>query len=238
MGRSAPARCGSRSLRYSGVPSDRTASAASSAATSSAERLVGSGRLAPLGHLVLHRLEVGQRELELDHPQVLERVGRPGHVVVGEGPQHEHDRVDLADVGQEAVAQALALARPLHQAADVDELDAGGTTLRLFDIAARASSRRSGTLATPTLGSRVAKAYGAASAPPPGQGVVQRRLARVGQPDEPEPFHLGGVRDASRYRARHGAGDRRTRHGRGRALPDLASLRVEVWADHKTQDEA
>ena len=57
-------------------------------------------------------------------PQVLERVGRAGDVVVGEGPQHEHDGVDLADVGQELVAQALALAGPLDQAADVDELHA------------------------------------------------------------------------------------------------------------------
>ena len=44
---------------------------------------------------------------------------------------------------------------------------AAWTTLRLFDISASASRRWSGTLATPTLGSLVAKAYGAASAPPP-----------------------------------------------------------------------
>ena len=40
------------------------------------QRPVALGRLAPLGHLVLDRLQVGQRELQLDHPQVLQRVGR------------------------------------------------------------------------------------------------------------------------------------------------------------------
>ena len=64
-------------------------------------------------------------QLELDDAEVLERVGRAGHVVVGEGPQHEDDGVDLADVAEEAVAEALALAGPLDQPADVDELHGG-----------------------------------------------------------------------------------------------------------------
>ena len=34
-----------------------------------------------------------------------------------------HDGVHLADVGEELVAQSLALARALDQAGDVDELD-------------------------------------------------------------------------------------------------------------------
>ena len=33
------------------------------------------------------------------------------------------DRVDFADVGEELVAEPFALARALHQAGDVDELD-------------------------------------------------------------------------------------------------------------------
>ena len=44
---------------------------------------------------------------------------------------------------------------------------AAWTTLRLLDISASRSRRSSGTLATPMFGSLVAKAYGAASAPPP-----------------------------------------------------------------------
>ena len=89
------------------------------------QRLVALGGLAALLDLVLDGLEVGVGELELHDAEVLERVGRAGHVVVGEGPQHEDDGVDLADVAEELVAEALALAGPRHQAADVDELHGG-----------------------------------------------------------------------------------------------------------------
>ena len=43
------------------------------------------------------------------------------HVVVGEHPHHLADRVALADVGQELVAQTRALRRALDDAGDVDE---------------------------------------------------------------------------------------------------------------------
>ena len=56
---------------------------------------------------------------------MLQRVGRAGHVGVGERPQHVDDGVGLADPGQELVAQPLALASALDQAADVDELHGG-----------------------------------------------------------------------------------------------------------------
>ena len=74
---------------------------------------------------LLDRLEVGQRELDLDDAQVLERIARAHDVVVLERAQHEHDRVDLADVGQELVAETLTLARALDEAADVDDLHRG-----------------------------------------------------------------------------------------------------------------
>jgi hypothetical protein len=57
---------------------------------------------------------------------VLQRVARAGDVVVLEGPQDEDHRIGLADVPEEPVPEALPLARPLHEAADVDELDRGG----------------------------------------------------------------------------------------------------------------
>src|SRR4029450_86089 len=78
-----------------------------------------------------------------------------------------------------------------------------GTTLRLADMAASASSRRARTLGAPTLGARGAKAravaprgaaevgvaggegVGRAQRAPAGERVVQRRLARVGETDEP-----------------------------------------------------
>ena len=46
-------------------------------------------------------------------------------VVVLEAAHHVGDRVDLADVGEELVAEALALRRAGDEAGDVDELDRG-----------------------------------------------------------------------------------------------------------------
>src|SRR5690606_11323530 len=61
-----------------------------------------------------------------------------------------------------------------------------GTTFRLFASRARASSRGSGTLATPTLGSRVANAYGAARAPPPARALYSDDLPALGRPTKPK----------------------------------------------------
>ena len=46
-----------------------------------------------------------------------------------------------------------------------------GMIVLVWLISARRIRRSSGTLATPTLGSTVAKAYGAASAPPPARAL-------------------------------------------------------------------
>ena len=76
--------------------------------------------------MLLDRVEVSERELDLDDAQVFERVGRTGHVAVLERPEDEHDRIHLADVRQELVAETLALRCPFDQAADVDELHRRG----------------------------------------------------------------------------------------------------------------
>ena len=62
---------------------------------------------------------------------------------------------------------------------------AAWTTLRLLDISASRSRRWSGTLATPTFGSLVAKAYGAASAPPPVSALYSDDLPALGRPTSP-----------------------------------------------------
>jgi hypothetical protein len=98
--------------------------AASSAATSSRMDLSPLAAFRRLLDLGLHRLEVGEGQLDLEHPEVLERVVGTGHVGVGEGPQHIDDGVDLADAGEEPVAEPLALAGPLDETADVGELHA------------------------------------------------------------------------------------------------------------------
>ena len=45
------------------------------------------------------------------------------HVLIAVGPHHVDDRVGLADVGEELVAEALAFVRARHQPGDVVEVD-------------------------------------------------------------------------------------------------------------------
>ena len=87
--------------------------------------LVGTSDTGHFVELLLGGLEIGERQLGLDDAEVFERIGGPGYVVVGKGPEHEDDRVDLTDARQELVAETLALAGPLDQPADVVELHAG-----------------------------------------------------------------------------------------------------------------
>ena len=77
------------------------------------------------------------------------------HVLVLEAAHHLDDRVDLADVGQKLVAEPLALARPLDQPGDVDELDRRRDHHVGLGDPCSTSSRASGTVTMPTLGSMV-----------------------------------------------------------------------------------
>ena len=76
----------------------------------------------------LHGVEVGEDQLGVDDLDVAHRVHGVGdvvHVGIVEAAHDLDDRVDLAHVREELVAQALALAGALHEAGDVDELDRG-----------------------------------------------------------------------------------------------------------------
>ena len=71
-------------------------------------------------------LEVGVDQLGLDRVHVRGRVDAPlrvDHVRVVVHAHHVQQRVGLADVGQELVAEPLALVRARHQPGDVVELD-------------------------------------------------------------------------------------------------------------------
>src|SRR5260370_42715634 len=72
---------------------------------------------------------------------VAQRVDRAQHVHdvgVLERADYVDDRVHLADVRQELVAQALALRGAFHEPRDVDELDHGGDLLLgLYDAVER-----------------------------------------------------------------------------------------------------
>ena len=120
------------------------------------------------------------------------RVLGTGHVVVGEGPQHEHDGVGLTDVGEELVAQTLALDAPSTSPPMSTTWTEACTMFLLLDSSANRSSRSSGTLATPMFGSLVANAYGRSERAAAGERVEQRGLSRVGQPNQTETFHVAG----------------------------------------------
>ena len=77
-------------------------------------------------------------------------------VLVVEAAHDVDDRVGLADVGEELVAQALALGRAGHQAGDVDELDdRRDDALRLDDRRQLRRAAASGSSTMPTFGSMV-----------------------------------------------------------------------------------
>jgi hypothetical protein len=76
--------------------------------------------------LLLDRLQIRQRQLGMDSVDIgggIDLAGDVHHVGVVEGPHHVHDRVHLADVREELVAQSLALGCARDQAGDVHELD-------------------------------------------------------------------------------------------------------------------
>ena len=72
-----------------------------------------------------------------------------------EAAHHVEDRVHLADMREELVAKALALARAAHQAGDIDELQRRGHDLRRLADRRELVSRASGTATRPTFGSMV-----------------------------------------------------------------------------------
>ena len=107
----------------------------------------------------LDGVEVGEHELGLDRLDVAQRVDAAVHVHdvrVLEAAHHLEDRVRLADVGEELVAEALALAtRRAPGPAMSTNSTVAGTTRAECTIASSAASRASGTGTTPAFGSIV-----------------------------------------------------------------------------------
>ena len=112
-----------------------------------------------VGHAPLEAVEVGEHQLGLDRLGVGDRIDAAldvGDVAAFEAAQHVDDRVDLADVGEELVAEPFALGRAADQAGDVDELDLGLDLLRRsWRSRESCRGRGSGTATRPTLGSIV-----------------------------------------------------------------------------------
>jgi hypothetical protein len=134
-------------------------------------------------------LEVGEDELGLDDLHVGGRLDAAlgmDDVLVLVAADDVHERVRLADVGQELVAEPLALVRARDEARDVVEVDRvrhevggadGGGDL-LEPVVAHRHHRD----IRLDRGERVVRRLGAGA----GERVEQRRLARVRQPDDPD----------------------------------------------------
>ena len=99
------------------------------------ELLVALGGLRGLLHPAVDHLQVRHDQLQVDgldvaqgvHGDVLAGIGHHMHdVLVVKAADHMDDGVRAADVLQELVAQAGALAGALYQTGDVHELDDGG----------------------------------------------------------------------------------------------------------------
>ena len=98
--------------------------------------VAAAGRADGLVQDVLHHLHVGQHQLGLDGADVPDRVHRAldvHDVRVLEAANHVEDGVHLADVAQELVAQAFALAGAADDAGDVHQTDDGGDDLLALD---------------------------------------------------------------------------------------------------------
>ena len=81
--------------------------------------------------------------------------GDMGDVGILEAAHHVRDGVDLADMGEELVAEAFAPGGAAHQAGDIDEGEPRRLDLADFASLASTSSRGSGTTTSPTFGSMV-----------------------------------------------------------------------------------
>ena len=75
---------------------------------------------------LLHRLEIGESEFDLDRLDIADGVGRPfdvHDVLVVEAADDMNDGRRLPDVAEELIAQSLALCRALDEPGDVHEFD-------------------------------------------------------------------------------------------------------------------
>ena len=99
---------------------------------------------------MLDAREVGHHELELERVEVAGGIG--GDPAVVERPQHDEDRVAVAQRAEHLGAQALAGLRAGRQR-EVHELEPGRTDLLRLRHRRERSRRSSGTVAIPTAAS-------------------------------------------------------------------------------------
>ena len=134
------------------------------------------------------RLEVGQPQLGLDRGGIGDRVDAAldmGDIVVLEAAQHMGDGIDLADIGQEPVAQSLALRGAAHQPGEIDEGQPGRDgPARAADpgqgLEALVRHRHLADIGLDGAEREVRRRRGGGAR----ERVEERRFAHVGQPDD------------------------------------------------------
>ena len=92
----------------------------------------GGGALGDADDALLQRLQVGQHQFGVDDLGIAHRVDAAlhmRHVRILEAAHDVRDGIGLADIGQELVAQPLALGGAAHEAGNVHEGEAGGNDL-------------------------------------------------------------------------------------------------------------
>ena len=155
-----------------------------------ADRVLVAGLRCLLGtpQPALDRVEVGESELGIDDVDVGQWIDAAGYVhdlVVHETAHHVRNRVRLADVRQELVAEALTLGRAGDEPGDVHELDRGRNDL--LGPGDRRELRKPQVRYRDDAHVRVDRAEGVVR----GRGVLglrhrveKRRLADVREPDD------------------------------------------------------
>ena len=169
------------------VPASRMSRACSAArrAGTSSGRLRDS--LASGISSVLDGLQIGQDQLGVDGLDVVGRRDAPvdmDDVRVGEHPDHLADGIALANGGQELVAQALPLRRPLHDAGDVHEGDGGRHDLRALEHLGQPLQALVGHGHHAHVGVDGGKGIVGGQNLVTGQGVEQGGLPHVGEADD------------------------------------------------------
>ena len=94
--------------------------------------IAGFEQLARLIQALFHRLHVGENQFEVNRLDIARRIDRAVHmddIIILKAAHNMHDGVALADMGEELVAQALAVAGALDQARDIHKFHAGGRNL-------------------------------------------------------------------------------------------------------------
>ena len=150
--------------------------------------VAGLAALDEVGDALLQALEVGEQQLGLDRLGVGDRIDPVLDmldVVILEAAQDVDDGVDLADVGEELVAEALALRRALHQAGDVDEGELGRDDLGRAGDGGKLVEARIGDRDLADIGlDRAEGIIGRLRRLRLGQSIEKRRFADIRQADD------------------------------------------------------